>query len=270
MKLYDQNEIGAILKKAAENSSVEDQGTRIGLSRDELNQLAADVGIDPSQIARAIADIESESSQRNATFLGGPFAFSRQVIVDGEISTSQWEEMLISIREFFQSKGEVSSRDSVLEWSSPRGTTNSAQVTVLKDRGKTRISMGWNGPLTALPFYLPLPFAVVAFVFFASEFLELSAVPGIALTVLLSGLAFLVARWAVSRHLDNGFSKLNALMNTLETIATDGIQMSTVEASTSSTPLGKVQSQESSIESSTLLHDDVFDSETPQRGRSRA
>lgn len=219
MKLYNRKEIGAILKKAAENSSADDPDTPMGLSIDELRQLASDVGIDPEQIARAVAEIEVDSRRSERNFWGGPFSFNSQVLVEGEIVVGQWEEMLISIRDFFQSKGEVTTRESVLEWSSPWGTTNSAQVTALKNNGKTKISVSWNGPLTAVPFYIPVPLVAIASVFFASEFLELTAVPGVAFTLVATGLTFLVGRWALRRHLDTGLKKLQQMVAGLDLIA---------------------------------------------------
>lgn len=52
MKLYKEKEIGAILKKAAENSAGEVSDTSVGLSIVELKQLASDAGIDPGQTAK--------------------------------------------------------------------------------------------------------------------------------------------------------------------------------------------------------------------------
>lgn len=219
MKLYDSKEIGAILKKAAENTSTDGADTPMGLSLDELRHLAAEAGIDPEQITRAVSEIEMDAGTNEREFWGGPFSYNSQVLSEGEITAVQWEEMLVAIRDFFQSKGEVTARESVQEWSSPWGTTNSARVTALKDRGKTRISVGWSGPLTAVPFYIPVPLVAIGSVFFASEFLELTAVPGMAFTVLVTGLAFLAGRWALRRHLDKGLKKLRDLTARLGRIA---------------------------------------------------
>lgn len=241
MKLYDRKEIGAILKKAAENSSSDDAGAVMGLSIDELRQLASDVGIDPEQIARAVAEIEGDSRRRERKFWGGPFSFHSQVLVEGEIGAGQWEEMLIAIRDFFRSKGEVTTRESVYEWSSPWGTTNTAQVTALKDSGKTKINVRWNGPLTAVPFYIPVPLVAIASVFFASEFLELSAVPGVAFTLMATGLAFLVGRWALRKHLDKGLEKLQRMVTELDLIA--GRKKPQAEVVLKETDAGRAQAE---------------------------
>ena len=219
MKLYDRKEISAILKKATENSLTDEPETQLGLSLDELRQIGSEVGIDPKQIERAVKEIEMNSSKSEADFWGGPFSYNSQVLVEGELSVSQWEEMLFTIRGFFQSKGAVTTRESVFEWSSPWGTTNSAQVTALKDKGKTKLRVNWSGPLTAIPFYIPVPFVTIASIFFASEFLAMAAVPGMIFTLMATGLSFLAGRWALRKHLDKGFEKLKKMVSELELIA---------------------------------------------------
>jgi len=219
MKLYDSEQISAIFKKAAENSSADKVDTPMGLSLDELRQVASEVGIDPKAIERAAAELESDTKRGKPTIWGGPFTYQNQVMADGEITGIHWEEMLISIRNFFQSKGDVNIRPSVYEWSSPWGTTNTARVTAFKDNGKTKISLNWNGPLTPLPFYIPVPLVAIASVFFASEFLALSAVPGFAFVLVATGLTFFSGRWALLKHLDKGFKKLQQLVNELDLIA---------------------------------------------------
>ena len=219
MKLYDGKEIQAILKIATENATENEADTQMGLSIDELRQLASDAGIDPKLITKAVAEIEANSSRNERNFWGGPFSYNNQVLVEGEITVGQWEEMLLSIRDFFQSNGNVTTRESVLEWSSPWGTTNSAHVNALKNNGKTKISVNWNGPLTAIPFYIPVPLVAIASIFFASEFLALAAVPGVAFTLLATGLTFFAGRWMLSKHLDKGFKKLRQMVAGLEIIA---------------------------------------------------
>lgn len=269
MKLYDSSEISAILRKATENSSADDPDGPVGLSIEELRQLAADVGIDPDQITRAVAEIEMDSGRSERTFWGGPFSFNSQVLTEGEISAGQWEEMLLTIRNFFQSKGDISTRESVLEWSSPWGTTNSAQVTALKMDGKTRISVSWNGPLTAVPFYAPVPLVAIGALFFASEFLLLTAVPGVAFTVLTTGLAFLAGRWALHRHLDRGFEKLRQLVRGLENIASGPAPDSEDVLKQANVSPAKSEIKNPGIELQVKKNHDSQDSESNRRNRSK-
>lgn len=219
MKVFDEKQTAAILKKAAENSQRDFSKDTPGLTVDELEQIASDSGIDPKEVSKAIAEIELGNDRSDQTFWGGPFSFFEQVGVGHEISALEWENMLVVIREFFKSPGEISTRASVFEWNSPWGTTNSAQVTALKEQGKTKISVSWKGPMTALPFYIPLPLVAIASVFFASEFLELSAVPGLLFVLASVGLTFAAGRWALRRQMHKGFSKLRKLVANLRNTA---------------------------------------------------
>ena len=219
MKLYDSKEVRAILKIAAENSSTDTPDQQMGLTIDELRQLASEVGIDPDQISKAADEIESNSAMNDRNFWGGPFSYRTQVLVDREITVGQWEEMLLSIRDFFKSTGKVTTRPSVYEWSSPWDTSNSAQVTALKSKGSTKINLSWHGPLTGLPYYIPVPLVAIASLLFASGFLELSAIPGVTFTFLSTGAAFLIGRWKLRKSLDNGFKKLREMVTGLEMIA---------------------------------------------------
>jgi len=271
MKLYNRKEVGSILKKAAEKSSTDGSDMAIGLSIEELKQIASETGIDPEQVEQAAAEIDVASGTYEPTFWGGPFSFNSQVLAEQEITDGQWGEMLIYIREFFQSKGEVATRGSVFEWSSPWGTTNSAQVTALKDNGKTKISVGWNGPLTAIPFYIPVPLAAIASVLLASEFLELTSVPGIAFAILATGLTFLTGRWALRRHLSKGFRKLRQMVAGLSLIASKKSRNSKNVSSQSNANKTKADTKNplSQIEIHESESSDELDSERPLRNHLR-
>ncbi len=216
MKVFNEKETAEILKRAAVKSHHTTAEDSLGLTLQELEEIASESGINPKQISRAIQDIELQRLRPEQTFWGGPFSFYDQVQVDHEITAAEWEVLLASFREFFQSKGEISVRDSVYEWSSPWGTTNAAHVTALKDQAKTKISVSWNGPLTALPFYLPIPLVGIGALFFASEFMGLGAVPGLSFVALSMGVTFAAGRWALRRHMKNGVSKLRALTAKLQ------------------------------------------------------
>jgi len=216
MKVFNEKETAEILKTAAENSHKGVANENPGLTLPELEQVAKAAGINPSEIRKAVDAMESKRQRPDRSFWGGPFSSHEQIQIDHEITAAEWEDMLVSIREFFRSKGEVYSRESVFEWTSPRGTSNSAHITAVKNEGKTRVSIGWTGPLTALPFYLPIPLVGIASLPFASEFLGLGAVPGMSLVALSVGLTFVAGRWALRRHLDKGFAKLRGLAATLQ------------------------------------------------------
>lgn len=219
MRLYNSNEIRAILKKSADYSTADNTDKQIGLTIEELRQLAIDAGIDPEQITKAAAELDHNSGNNEQNFWGGPFSYNSQALVEGEINTGQWEEMLLKIRNFFKANGEVTTRDSAFEWSSPWDSTNSAQVTAINTHGKTKISLNWNGPFTAIPYYIPVPFIGILSLFLSINVFELSSIWGISLTLASSVLAFLAGRWKLQKNLHTGFKKMRGLLGDLESIA---------------------------------------------------
>jgi len=137
MKVFNEKETAEILKTAAEKSHENEVGENLGLTINELEHIAKEAGIDPSEVNKAVKAIELKRQPTDQSFWGGPFSFSEQVELNHEISAVEWENMLVPIRKFFQSKGDVSTREAVHEWSSPRGTSNSAHISALKEKGKT-------------------------------------------------------------------------------------------------------------------------------------
>ncbi|NQV72225.1 hypothetical protein HQ496_03805 [bacterium] len=235
MKVFNEKETAEILKLAAQGSQKEIENQGPGLTQVELEDIAKDAGIDPSEITKAIKTIELNRESGDQSFWGGPFTFSEQVVIDHEITAVEWENMLVPIRAFFQSKGEVYSREAVHEWSSPRGTSNSAHITALKENRKTKVSINWNGPLTALPYYLPMPIVGIASLLFASGFLELGAVPGWSFVALSVGLTFVAGRKALRKQMKTGFAKLRDLAATLEGFSTAAKETGALETEHEST-----------------------------------
>lgn len=269
MKLYNSKEISAILKKAAEHSSADTADTSLGLSIEELEQVASEVGIDPKHIKRAAGEVDADSKKGATNFWGGPFTYQKQILVEREITTDQWEEMLISIQNFFQAKGQVSSRTSVNEWSSPWGSTNSARVTTFKQNGKTKINVNWHGPLTPIPFYIPVPLMAIVSLFFASDFLTLSAVPGMAFTILATGLTFITGRWALRRQLNKGFKKLQQLIVELDKISSQ--EVPEVQSHPKRKPLKHTENNgEDSLKNILIDEEESIGSDVMTTGRNRS
>ena len=239
-KLYNSEEVRAILKAATENTSFDEPDSPIGLSIDELRKLARDAGIDPKQITRAAAEVDAKTPNKKNNFWGGPFSFTEQVRVDNEISAVHWEEMLNEIRDFFQAKGKVTSRSSVIEWSSPFGSTNSTHVTAIKTKGKTKINVSWRSPLYAIPYYIPVPLVAIGSLFLAPGFLGLSAIPGLTFVTLTTVLTFFAGRWKLHKSLDESFKKMKTFVARLEKIASRPLSPS--EAAAESALTGDVES----------------------------
>lgn len=259
MKLYNEKEIGTILKRAAELSLDESGPNAAGLSIEELQQVGAEAGLDPDLILRAAAEIQQGGAKRKRNLLVGPTNYSNDFVLEGEVDADTWEEMLAAIRSTFKDPGIVSTREKVFEWTS-QSETEKAQVTALNAGGKTRITLFWSEPILMLPMIIPTIIGTIISLPITIEGLELTGLAAVA--VVLSTLLTLLTLGGlvVNRITDRQVAKLKQLETSLDLIA-------------SKKALRAVRKQAASLEAAAPLLDldepaSAAES-TPQRARTR-
>lgn len=218
MKLYNEKEIGAILKRAAELSQDESGPNAAGLSIEELQQVGSEAGLNPDMILRAAAEMQQTGPERRKNFFGGPLSYSNDFVLDGEIDAATWEEMISSIRGSFKDPGQVSTRENVYEWTS-QSETEKAQVTALVMDGKTKFTVFWTEPIMAVPLYVITLVGTLISLPIAAEGLELSALMGFAFVMAVFLSLFSVSRFLVGRLMDRQITKIQQLETTLDLIA---------------------------------------------------
>lgn len=78
---YSDKELALILKLAAERQAFSSELDDRGLTLTEIQQIAAEAGIDPQHVAEAAAVLEAQHGQRRLSLLGAPtrFVFDRTV-----------------------------------------------------------------------------------------------------------------------------------------------------------------------------------------------
>ena len=108
-----------ILKRAAELAETSAAESR-SMSLSEVEQVATEAGIDSALVRRAAHEIARPpvvASQHNA-FLGGPVSLLFETVLDGEIDTAVYEDLVQVMREQTGDVGEVSILGRSLAWSS--------------------------------------------------------------------------------------------------------------------------------------------------------
>jgi len=218
MKLYNEKEIGAILKRAAEMSLDESGPNAAGLSIEELQQVGNEAGLNPDLILKAAAELQQSGPSRQKNFFGGPVSYSNDFVLDGEIDAATWEEMIAAIRGTFKDPGVVTTRENVFEWTS-QGETEKAQVTALISNGKTKVSLFWTEPVIAIPLFIPSLIGTIISLPITFESLEWSGFPAFALIMSTFMTLFLLGRFALGRIVDGQATKLRQLETSLDLIA---------------------------------------------------
>jgi len=273
MKLYNEKQIGAILKRAAEMSQDESGPNAAGLSIEELQRVGAEAGLDPDLILRAAAEMQQTGPKRERNFFGGPVSYSNDFVLDGEIDASTWEEMISSIRGSFKDPGQVATRENVFEWTS-QSETEKAQVTALVKDGKTRITVFWTEPVMAIPLFVPSIIGTIISLPIAFEALELGGAAGLALILSTFLTLFALGRYALGRLIDKQVTKLQQLETTLDLIASKkALRKAREQQKAASTEQAQLtETSEAEVSGPVLdLEEPAADPEsTPNRGRERA
>lgn len=194
MRVYDEEEIGRILKRAGELSRIESPDPTVGLTLDEVKELGTEFGIDPALIARAAMESGRDGLREDEfNIFGGPMSVSREIVLEMEVDDAEWEEMLVHIREEFADPGTVSVRNGTYEWTG-QDKKSKAHVTVRHQDERSYLSVFWSSESLAVVPFIPV-FAGVPFTILAVfEGLGLTGAMGVMTWLLLTFAIFMVSR----------------------------------------------------------------------------
>lgn len=145
---YSDKELGMILKLAVERQESVSYSKSDGLSLAEIQQLAAEIGIDPKFITEAAAALEAQSESQGSSFLGAPTKFRFERTVTGEVPESEFSEIIEVIRRATGLQGQVTHMLDSLEWKGWDNFDRHTFVTIKGRRGETKIKVfgHWWGP----------------------------------------------------------------------------------------------------------------------------
>ncbi|MBO6793580.1 MAG: hypothetical protein JJ895_06700 [Balneolaceae bacterium] len=111
-RLYTEKEISKILKRAGEIQASEREKVTMGLSLEELQQLAEEVGLEPDIIANVAETIDIEPENEDEGFLSSlmmPTKIDVEHVIQGEISEDEWPEV-VAMMERHSGKAGISSQ----------------------------------------------------------------------------------------------------------------------------------------------------------------
>ncbi len=145
---YSDQELSLILRLASELERTASSGE--GHSLAEIQQIAAEAGIDPGLVLQAAAVLDARRA-RGAGLLGAPTTYRIQTSVAGELPESELGEVISTIRRLTGSEGEVGRVLDSVEWrqADPVGATRHVAITPRHGRttievtGRYGDSAGW-------------------------------------------------------------------------------------------------------------------------------
>ena len=215
---YDQNELAAILRSAADEQTQAPSGEDTdGLTLADIQRVPSEVGIDPKFIANAAERLDRRPAKKGFHLGGTPTNEIIERNFEGELDDEAWEEIVGELRATFGCTGTPSLMGSSREWT---GTTETRTVhlSARTKNGRTRYRLRLqNGGLTlawlfvVLSTFFTLMFSgIIVKKTHASPGLVFSI--GVAILVVLTLVAhFVLARWH-SRKLE----EVDKLMDRIE------------------------------------------------------
>ncbi len=216
-RLYTEREISAILKRATELQRTRGADEAPGLSLEELQQVAEDVGIDRDLVRRAALDMEEGKTIKADLLLGGPVEVDREWLVDGAMSDDKWEDALGEIRRAFTAEGETRIEGRTRDWihRDQMGGRVHVSLSPADDQTRVRISYGMKEWLWLYVVFLSMSIGGVAV---QASLLHLGALAETGISVLVI-IAFYLVGWlsfrSFSRRQDRKVQRLMARLDNL-------------------------------------------------------
>ena len=221
-KLFSEKEVGRILKRATELQEDKGPADTMGLSLEEVRQIAMEMGVDPRHVEAAMLEVQRNGdADERFYWLGAPVSYEMERVVKGDVSEEQWAEMVDAIHRSFNLVGVSGQVGRLLEWTH-NSRRRQVQVRVTSRGGKTRIRIYARYPKTAaVTFAVPMALSYMAASLFVAAMgnFTLSGFP--ALIIGLLGTVFLVMRFVFGRMVDTKKRKARQLLNQLEQIVAE-------------------------------------------------
>jgi hypothetical protein len=153
-RVYGDEEIGRILKRATELQHREPTApSSAGVTLAELEEIAAEAGIDPAYLRRAAMEVDSGVADPSfwARVVGDDVMIVRDVTLPGELDSDGFERIVATIQAASREHGQPSLLGRTLTWRAETSNkTRTIQLVVSSHAGQTRVRLEENLTQTAV------------------------------------------------------------------------------------------------------------------------
>ena len=149
---YNQEEVEAIFQRATEVQQSVPQLRRPdeGMTLAQLQDIGREVGISADQISAAASSLQRTGQSTKRTLLGLPIGVGRIVDLDRKLSDSEWERLVVELRDVFDAKGRLKQEGNFKQWSNgnlqallePMGDRHRLRLRTFKSNARAFIAGG--------------------------------------------------------------------------------------------------------------------------------
>lgn len=203
---FTDKEVALILRRASDlekKGSSPGPGSGRGLTLSDLKEIAAEAGIDPELVGRAVSEIQSAKGLRTGSLLAGPAPVQREVrAVPTELTKEDLAKLIRLVDDEVSDQGTVQDALGQVRWTS-QGRILSTQVSLEPGEGETlmRVEERYHDALRGMLHGMPSTYGFMFGLVSAIEAFNLGVGPGAALT-----LAAAAGGWAIGSSIWRGIS----------------------------------------------------------------
>ena len=146
-RVYGDKEIGRILKRATDLQHREPSAPAAGLTLEELEEIAAEAGIDPRYLRRAALEVDARIHEGSmwTTVVGDDLMLVREIELAGELPDSGFERIVTAIQTQSREHGQPSLLGKTLTWRAETANkSRTIQIVVSARDGHTLIRLEEN------------------------------------------------------------------------------------------------------------------------------
>lgn len=150
-RLYGEKEIGRILKRATDLQHREPSAPAAGVTLAELEDIAAEAGIDPRYLRRAALELDTSRDASVWTrVVGDELRLVREVTLEGELPQEGFERIVAAIQAQAHEHGQPSLLGRTLTWRAETANkSRTIQIVVSARDGGTQVRLEENLTQTA-------------------------------------------------------------------------------------------------------------------------
>ena len=145
---FNRSEIQDILRKASEiQTQKELYADKDGLTREELIELAKEVGIDKDSLLQAIQQKDIPDFDNIFNWLKGTSGIQDIQLMEGEVTDENWDNIIRKVRSSVSGVGEASKQGNSFEWIQRFKEIGFRHISFIPENGRTKVQYvyKWTG-----------------------------------------------------------------------------------------------------------------------------
>lgn len=152
---YSEEEAAQIFERAAQSQTQQSlprqRAAHEGMTLAQLQEIGREVGIPADLVAQAAGSIAvSEGRPMERKLLGLPIGVGRTVALPRRITESEWDQLVVDLRETFDARGRVREEGNFRSWNNgnlqaliePTGTTHQLRLRTMNGQARSLMAMG--------------------------------------------------------------------------------------------------------------------------------